>query len=235
MRKENKEASVRFPRQKDRNMIIAAALRDLVETHVRLGRPLEVGGVFLGEAERLMFFVPLPNIAQDKNREYLTHIDHLRVADLIAKMSGLQIIAGMHSHPNGTVVSEADLRWLRGTQHQYGVVVADKGQEMEWFCLNKDGVNQPVMWSEEQHEMVALLLARKIGLTDLGRVMLTPKGEVLSENPEARTLLSLDEDAWKVRSVLYGLEKWRWPTKTEIAKLSGISVDRVRKVMKRMK
>lgn len=213
-------------------MLIAKGLRDSVEGYVRANSRYEVGGVFLGDDERLLFFVPLPNVSEDdKTSTYLSGRNALEVADLLGKISGLEIVAGMHSHPNGSVVSEADLRWLERTSHKFGVVVANKGTEMEWFCIAKNGQNQPIFWSDEEHAMVALLLAKKMGLIDLGHVMLTPVGDLLCENDEARVLLSIDKDVLAVRRLIAGRDKWNQPTKKEIAEKTKLSRERVAKAL----
>lgn len=208
----------------------------MVEGYVRANATVEVGGVFLGDEERLLFFVPLPNVSSgDRTGSYNSSVEHLKVADLLAKMSGLGLVAGMHSHPNGTVVSETDLRWLDGTGLKFGVVIANKGAEMEWFCVSKNGQNQPIFWSEEHADMVALLLAKKMGLEDMGRVMLTPSGELLCENPKAKMMLTIDYDVLMIQKVIAGRQAWNQPTKKELCEKTKLSNERVNRVLKRLK
>lgn len=216
-------------------MLISEELKELVERYVGSHRTVEVGGVFIGDEGRFDMFVPIPNVSVSPREMYERKTEHLKVAELIAEMIGGKIVGGMHTHPNGTVASEADLKWLESTGHKYGVVIAVKDDGFEWFCLDKRWQNQPIYWSDEHSEMVALLLAKKIGLNDLGRVMITPSGELLCENDEARQLLQLDSDVYLVKKQLEQKQySWERLPQRSIAIKTGLSYERVRKAIKKI-
>ncbi|MBA7549701.1 hypothetical protein ES705_42194 [subsurface metagenome] len=216
-------------------MLISKELKELVEQYVSKHQSTEVGGVFIGDANRFDMFVPIPNVSVSPSSQYEQRREHLQVAQLIAEMISGEIVGGMHTHPSGTVVSEADLKWLESTGHKFGVVVACKDDGFEWFCLDKKGRNQPIYWTDEHSEMVALLLAKKMGLNDLGRVMITPSGELLCEGDEAKELLMLDRDVYLVKKQLEARKySWQQPTRKELSEKCGLSAERVRRAMKKI-
>ena len=123
---------------------------------------------------------------------------------LFAKFVGLKPMAGMHTHPNGTVPSEGDRDYLKNSKLPYEVVIANMGKEFKWFCVDKDLRHVTLYTKDAEIEAAFLLLAGSCGLMDLGRVFVSPDGEILSDSNNARRFLHFDGYAFKVWQALTG-------------------------------
>ena len=55
--------------------MISKELKELVEQYVSKHRSIEVGGVFIGDANRFDMFVPIPNVSVNPSSQYETRIE----------------------------------------------------------------------------------------------------------------------------------------------------------------
>lgn len=187
-------------------IIIPTRLKEIVQNYIKTqDRNREVGGFFFGTESRFQAFLPCPNYS----KEPWNHFDRGGSgSDSFAKhysdMIGLGLVAEMHTHPSGNVASEADLKYLSSHSYKFEVVVADMKDEFRWFVIDRNHQEVGVVETDDALEQVVFILAKEVGLTDLGRVLITPKNELLTTNKMGKMFLSLDEDALR----LFNYEHW---------------------------
>lgn len=80
--------------------------------------PQEVGGKLLGQhingAAVVKDIFAIPNSSQEPNRNYSSYSPYEYFLPLYEKMVSLQSFGQFHSHPNGTIPSESDMRACNG-------------------------------------------------------------------------------------------------------------------------
>lgn len=210
-------------------MIFPTAVRELAEKWLRAKSPQEAGGIFLGNSDRLSFFLPLPNVQSTSRQSYNYAPEAFVVARALATLAGSEVMGHLHSHPDGTVPSEADLRFLQSAGFPIMLIAGLHADRIDWWAIDKSGKPIPLLESDEKAELVSLLLAGRLGLADLGRVMRTPKGELLTET-EAGRFLRFDEEACRVWEV--------WRSKdhviASICRKTGISAPKVKKIIQQL-
>jgi proteasome lid subunit RPN8/RPN11 len=180
-------------------LIIPQKLIALVEKYLfNVDRKIEQGGYFFGRNNVFSGFLPIPNYAQESSRQY--DLGNTRpIADKYAKMLDAEIIADMHTHPNGTVASESDAGYVRNISWPYHVVISDKGSELEWFVVNHSLQSEAYVRNNMELEVYAESIAGETALTYLGQVFLSPKGEIIGREA-ARKLLMVDDDVLRVEA-----------------------------------
>jgi len=214
-------------------LIIPNKLRALVENYLTdSDRKLEMGGYFFGTDQILMGFLPIPNHAEQTRNQY--NLGKTKpFAECYSRMIGCEIVGDMHTHPNRTVPSEQDGRYVNGMAWPYHIIISDKGDSFEWFLVNNK--LQTVPWANSNIELEAYseAVAGEIGLTYLGQVYLSPKGELLGM-PEAKEVLIVDQDVLKVRKWKSSLRSWERITIAEAVRETGLSALRVKKALERL-
>lgn len=210
-------------------LIIPNRLRALVETYLKASdRAKEAGGYFFGTTEVLHGFLPIPNYSETPTRSYSKN-NTRTIADGYGRMLGYGIIADMHTHPDGTIASEADGRYVQGIDWPYHIVIGDKKDSFEWFIIDKNFRTIPWASSEIELEAYAEALAGEVGLNYLGQVFITPGGEIVGK-PEAKKILKIDQDVYRLENWIrtrpfYAQTSWKY---AEASRELGISVARVK-------
>ena len=217
-------------------LLIPNKLQALVEAYLNaMNRNIEMGGYFFGHDNRFTGFLPIPNYAEQPSREYKLS-NTKNIANGYAKMLGADIMADMHTHPNGTVPSEQDGRYVRGMSWPHHIVIVDKGSRWEWFVLDRNLSTVQWLNSNVELEAYAEAIASEAGLTYLGQMFLTPKGEVVG-NQKARSFISVDADTWRVSQYMAETRRrnqYHSFTYTEISKALGLSYPRVKVAMNKL-
>lgn len=217
-------------------IIIPKKLSAMVEAYLNASnRDHEMGGYFFGHDDRFTGFLPIPNHAENTRNTY--NLGRTRLfADHYARMLGQGIIADMHTHPNGTVPSEQDSRYVSGMSWKYHVIASDKGNEWEWFVVDSQlrGVNW--LSSNIELEGYAEAMASETGLTYLGQIFLTSKGEVVGK-PEAQRYITVDTDSYRLSQYVQKVRarsQWHDFTYAEAQRELGISSSRAKVAFKKL-
>ncbi len=216
------------------SIFIPEKLRDLVNNWLQESdRNREHGGIFFGTETEFKSFLPVPNFSETPNTTFSLGNSRYYVAEF-GKMIGLKPIAGMHTHPNGSIPSEQDTKYIKGSPQPLEVVISDHGSEFKWFCFDKNLRHVNLYYKDSDLEKSFLLITQSFGMTDLGRVMVTPKHELLCESQLGRAFLTIDSDAMTVHSWFEkNTDAWR-RTKTQIQKDTGLSASKVNAALKRL-
>jgi len=215
-------------------IIIPKRLKALTEDYIKRGdRKRERGGYFFGSESKFLAFLPSPNFSKTPRNAFMRESgDHF--AKEFSKLLDLSIVAAMHTHPGGSVVSEGDLRYLKAHNYLYEVVISDMKDGFRWFVVNRDSQEIGIIESEEELERLSFVFAVELGLTDLGRVFITPKNELLTNSKKGRTFLSLDTDSLRIYEEMRDAPKWRTPSKTELKEATDLSYTRVKRALEKL-
>lgn len=217
-------------------LIIPRKIRTLVESYVaRDHRDREKGGYFVGRENAIVAFVPVPNFSTGShaNTYSLDAPATKGIAVEFAAMIGGKILADMHTHPNGTIPSEQDGRYVAGLDWPYHVVLADKGKEFDWYAIDRKMVGVQLVESELEFEGIVALAAGEMSLLSLGQLFITPGGELLGTKGDSKTFITVDEDALAV---------WRWGkdmyngsrTYSQASRVTKIPVQRVKRAFEKI-
>ena len=218
------------------SLIIPKKLQVLVETYLNaMDRKKEMGGYFFGHDSTFTGFLPMPNY-HDHPYDHYSFQNTRSIADGYAKMLNAQILADMHTHPNGTVPSEQDSRYVQGISWSNHLVIIDRGNEWEWFVLDKE--LRTVQWinSNIELEAYAETIASETGLTYLGQVFLTQNGEVVGK-PEARKYIEVDTATWRISKYVqeaHRKQSWRAVSQAEVKRALGIPLPKIKEAFKKL-
>ena len=218
------------------SLIIPKKLQVLVDTYLNaMNRKKEMGGYFFGHDSIFTGFLPIPNY-HDQPYSHYSLSNTLPIAEGYAKMLNAKILADMHTHPNGTVPSEQDSRYVQGISWPYHLVIVDKGNEWEWFVLDKE--LRTVQWinSNIELEAYAETIASETGLTYLGQVFLTPNGEVVGK-VEARRFIEVDADTWRISKYVEEVRrenKYHTFSYAEVKRKLNIPVPKIKEAFKKL-
>ena len=217
-------------------IIIPKKLKDVVEHYILSSdRSKEVGGYFYGSESKFQAFLPSPNFSESPRNTFKRTRTGDRFAKEFGVMLDLPIVAETHTHPNGSVVSEADIKYIRSHNYLYEVVIADQGDKFRWFVVNRNLQEVGFIESDEELEKLAFIFSRELGLKDIGRVFLSNDNTLLTTTTLARALLSLDEDAYKIYNLLKDHKRrYYFPKKTEMQRSTGLSATRVNKAIEKL-
>ena len=208
-------------------IIIPKKLRLLVEGWLEnQDRNREHGGYFFGSQSQFWAFLPCPNFSKNPWKEFSRgNGDYF--AKAFGNMLELPVVAEMHTHPTGSVPSEGDRRYIESHQLSFEVIIADMKDRWRWFVVNRQLQEVGVTESDEELKHIAFMLAHEIGVTDLGRVFVTPKGELLGTDM-AKILLEMDVDAYRVWEYK---KKHSWRSKKQMANDLEVSRARLNKAL----
>jgi len=135
----------------------------LIETEARFKlerlcdsrHPQEVGGYLLGcniEDDTLIQDIfPVPNTSDNKTRSYKEHSWGEHWTNLYGKTVNLKAIGAFHSHPNGTIPSEGDMKACRGLN----IWVIHHGIGQHTFSASRDFRNREVLLLNEKREVIS--------------------------------------------------------------------------------
>jgi proteasome lid subunit RPN8/RPN11 len=83
-------------------VVIARAIRPAVLTAARRARPHECCGLLLGTGSRVIFALPMRNVAPGVTRYRLDDAEHVEVRRVLRRLAPrLEIVGVYHSHPAG--------------------------------------------------------------------------------------------------------------------------------------
>jgi len=217
-------------------IVIPKKLKDVVEHYILSSdRSKEVGGYFYGSESKFQAFLPSPNFSETPRNTFKRTRTGDRFAKEFGVMLDIPIVAEMHSHPDGSVVSEADTKYIRTHNYPYEVVIADQGDKFRWFVVNRDLQEVGFIESDEELEKLAFIFALEMGLKDIGRVFLSNENTLLTTTALGRALLSIDEDAYKLYNLLKDYKRrYSFPRKTEMAHMTGLSSAKVNKALAKL-
>lgn len=151
----------------------------------------------------------------------------------------MPVIADWHSHPDGKIASEQDLKYCRGRSWGHHVVIADQGEKgFFWQPLTAGGngsSGNPVKLIVEDGNLEDswLALAEATGLLDLGHVLVSPDGQLLYDKGAVQGLIELDATTFRVWQYLRQ-HKNDWLRKPAVAKDLGLTVYRLNKALDRL-
>lgn len=209
-------------------VLIPIKLKNMVERYLcASNRNLEMGGYFFGSNDTIKAFLPTPNAHQQPSAYHQEYSNATLFAECYSKMIGEPIIADMHTHPNGTVASEGDRKYIEAMRYKYHLLISDKGSSWDWFILNRQFQSVSFVHNEMEIEVYSEAICAEMGMDFLGQVFLTPMGEVVGK-PEARKYLSVDQDAYRVEKWFLKERRWNWSF-AQISREIGLSPDRVKK------
>lgn len=217
-------------------IVIPKKLKDVVEHYILSSdRTKEIGGYFYGSESKFQAFLPSPNFSETPRNTF----KRTRTGDHFAKefgvMLGIPIVGEMHSHPDGSVVSEADTKYIRSHNYPYEVVIADQDEKFRWFVVNRKLQEVGYIESDEVLEKLAFIFALEMGLKDMGRVFLSNDNTLLMTTALGRALISFDEEAHKLYNLLKDIERrYFFPPKTEMARITGLSAARVNRALAKL-
>jgi len=217
-------------------ILIPEKLQELVNNWLtKSNRAEEHGGIFFGTEREMRFFVPFKNASTTRTTSFQYPGNYRDMMEIFSKFLDLKPLAGMHTHPNGTVPSEGDKDYLRNSLLPYEVIIADMGKEMRWFCVDRE-LKHIQLVKGGDIDIAATMVANAYNLTDLGHVLVSPHGEILSDSERARQFLEFDAEAYRVYEVLMrnsnGDGKLKWDvTKTMLAEQAGMTLGRLNKVL----
>lgn len=218
-------------------IIIPKKLKDIVEQYILSSdRSKELGGYFYGSESKFQAFLPSPNFSEKPRSSHFRHPNSGKhFAKHFGVMLDLPIVASMHTHPNGSVVSEVDTKYLRTHEYYYEVVVADQGERFRWFVVNRENNEIGFIESDEELEKLAFVFALEMGLKDLGRVFMSNDNTLLTTTALGRALLSIDEDAYMLYNMLKDIKRrYSFPRKTEMQRSTGLSAAKVNKAIEKL-
>jgi proteasome lid subunit RPN8/RPN11 len=217
------------------SVFVPEKLRDLVNRYLEhSNRSIEHGGVFFGTESELKSFLPIPNFS-DSPSDTFAWGNHRYYVREFASLIGIPAVAEMHTHPNGSIPSGVDVKDMQnGSGCPLHIVIADQKTEFRWFCFNRSLRHVQVYFNDADLEKSFVLLSESFGITDLGKVMITPKKELLCDNKLGKAFLSLDADAMSVNEWFEkNTNSWS-RKKINIQKDTGLSASRVNAALKRL-
>lgn len=211
-------------------IFIPEKLKDVVESWLmRSDRTKEYGGVFYGTETEFKSFLPIPNFSQTPHKEFKFGNSSEYYIQEFGNIIGHSIRAEMHTHPNGTIPSEGDRKYIQ--HHSFPgveIVIADMGNEFKWFGFDKDLKHVTLYFKDIELEKMVLSLSQSYGLMDLGRCMITPNNELLCDTEHGKQFLLFDSDTYTVWKWLKEhKDGWRTRTKTQLHKDTGLSLKKI--------
>ncbi len=217
-------------------IVIPKKLKTLVEQYIiSSDRTKELGGYFFGSESKFQAFLPSPNYSETPRNTFRHAKSGKNFAKEFGVMLDMPIVACLHTHPNGSVVSEADTKYLRTHDYTYEVVIADQGEKFRWFVVNRELQEIGFIKSDEELEKLAFIFALEMGLKDLGRVFMSNDNTLLTTTALGRSLLSIDEDAYKLYNLLKDIKRrYSFPRKTVMQQKTGLSASRVNKAIDKL-
>ncbi len=217
-------------------IFIPEKLKELVDGWLlQTNRNQESGGMFFGTDTEFKSFLPIPNFSQTPDRSFNMGNSKLYITEF-SKMIGQMPIAGMHTHPNGSIPSEGDCKYIQHPNTpRYEIVITDTGKEFQWFCFDKQLKHAQIYFKDIELEKAVYSLSQSFGLMDLGRVMITPKSELICENDKGKQFLTFDSDTYAVWKWLEEHKNdWRNKTKVQIHKDTGLSTNKINEALKKL-
>ena len=216
------------------SIFIPEKLRDIVNLWLQnSNKTIEQGGVFFGTDTEFKSFLPIPNFSQSSANSYNMGNAKYYVNEF-GKMINLKPISGMHTHPNGSIPSEQDGKYIKSSDYPLEVVISENENKFKWFCFDRNLKHVNLYFKDSELEKSFLLITQSFGMTDLGHVMITPKGELLCESNYGRSFLNIDSDAVSVDKWLEkNKNTWRI-TKSSIQRDTNLSLLRINNALNKL-
>jgi len=213
-------------------------LKTLTEKYLLANNPhYEHGGCFLGTSFELMIPRFIPNVSPNPTREYQMASHYQRYLDIDKKMFRFDFEVHFHTHPNHSIVSEADLKSaISRSSTLYNILLSfDKQKEsFTWRCYDRNGEEHYIEFIDKQFEKFKQFFAKTYNILYLGESFLTESGELVTNNPFSKCFIQIDEDALRVFRYITKKQRhsYRTLTKALLQKelsLSSVRIDRALK------
>lgn len=171
--------------------------------------PQECGGTLFGPQTSETIWVtdifPIANIAENKNNTFKEHGwgDYWR--DLYVVANNCSRLGSFHSHPNGTIPSEQDMRAYNDSDLHLWIVHHNKGEHTFQASIGLTHVDLDLA-AMPVKEMI------KPELTDngfrLGEVMIDQHGRLVMDNISSRLMKLNEKQRVTYLAVLKTKDKW---------------------------
>jgi proteasome lid subunit RPN8/RPN11 len=177
-----------------KKVILEAEARFKLERLCDAVHPQECGGALLGPQTSEIIWIkdifPVPNVAEpDKNNTYKEHSWSSYWRDLYKASNKSNFLGTFHSHPNGTIPSEQDMRAYNDSNLHLWVVHHDRGEHTFQASIGLTHANLEL----------APLSCREVAIAELtdsgfrlGDIFLDEHGRVNTDNISSK-LLTLNE------------------------------------------
>ena len=129
---------------------------------------------------------------------------------------------------------EMIVKYIKTSDCPLEVVISENEGKYKWFCFDRNLKHVNLYFRDDELEKSFLLITQSFGMTDFGRVMCSPKGELLCESKIGKSFLNIDSDAMIVDK-WFETHKNTWRiTKAGIKKDTGLSLSRINNALNRL-
>lgn len=218
-------------------IIISKSLRVIVETYIRrCDRKREIGGYFYGDSSKFTAFLPAINYSKNPHREFVKGQAGKDWSEEFGRMLGVDPVGAMHTHPNGTVASEGDRKYIESHSLEFEVVIADQGDRFRWFVIDRNMREVGIIETNEELDDLSRLFEIELGLLSLGRTFLDENNNTLVISSKiGRVLLDLDRDALQIYGLMKEVDSFRRSSQARLRDITGLSAQRVKRALKKLK
>lgn len=207
------------------------ALRETIDTFILSDPQREHGGFLFGTPLSFQTFLPIPNVSTAPRSSYKVPENWEMYANAFGALVGSRPVAHVHTHPSHSIPSEQDFRagqyWFRHVRYMVLIAPNVRSQKTTWWVLDQQAEVQELLQVDGELEAASLLVARRYGYASLGTVLLDQQGGLRAPSVTAQALL--DDPAARqlyTRLLAHGPVK----TKVELAKVSGLPLERAQTV-----
>lgn len=217
-------------------IILPKSLRLLVENYIRASnRKRELGGYFYGSSDKFTAFLPAINYSDTPHRSFRKGETGRIWSEEFGRMIGRDPVAEMHTHPNGSVASEGDRKYIQAHKLEYEVVIADQGERLRWFVIDRKMREVGIIETNEELDDLSRLFEIELGLLSLGRAFLDESNNTLVISSKiGRVLLSLDRDALQIYGLMKDADSYRRPSQARLRDITGLSAQRIKKALNKL-
>jgi len=187
-------------------LILEPTARFKLERLCDYKHPREVGGKLLGNRTEKTFIVKdifaIPNASETPRNTYVEYSPYTYFLDIYEKIVKLSKIGNFHSHPNGTVPSEGDMKACSGLN--VWLIHHNRGEHTFVSARNYEHL-ETILLNEPQERRSSGFLDNKFFLGDIeidsfGRVIGEMKSLELLKLPEKTRIAYLKflqlKDSW---------------------------------------
>lgn len=209
------------------------SLREVVDGFILNNPSVEYGGFLFGTKLRFDTFLPIPNVAANKNTTYKMPDSWPQYSKAFSNVVGVEAVAHVHTHPSHSIPSEQDFRsmeyWFRYVEYMVLVVPDVEGAKTTWWVLDKNAEVQDIVATDKELEASSLLFARRYGFVNLGEVLMDRDGGLSTRGGVPEALISeADVRVLYTRAVQH---KGRIDTKKHLLSISGLTMPRLTKAL----
>lgn len=217
-------------------IILPKSLRVLVENYIRRSdRKRELGGYFYGSSDKFTAFIPAINYSPTPHNSFRKGPEGKKWSEEFGVMLGIELVAEMHTHPNGTVVSSQDRKYIKAHSLEYEVVIADQGDRFRWFIVDRRLQEVGFIETDEELDDISRLFEVELGLISLGSAFLDEHNNTLVISSKmGRVFLDLDRDALRIYGLMKDRSHYNRLSQTKLRDITGLSSQRVKKALNKL-